>query len=286
MLLSIQSARYGLSKFCLLLSGMTGMSCVSLLFLLYQGSAKTNDLICIVIAITAIGFFLGLYLTYQTAFNSNYGMAVFFYWLFSFEIFCFGGAVAVAAEIGGRPDLKWMVFFSYVLTILVTLAGGMYNEATALKLKRTDQVDDWKEKLKKHVDFNNRFVKPSLTVDPRSLVDGQSASSSIWIGAAASVNIPLLFEAYGGGKYNAIFLVVPLMIGLFSYLHITLIGPALVRLLLLRKLEKSLGYRFINADYEQIQELRRTFFLSRWLMKDYVKPPDKAIATDGAVQRK
>ena len=262
------------------------MSCISLLFLIYQGGAQANDLIVIVIAMTVIGFFIGLYLTYQTAFNSNYGMAVFFYWLFSFDIFCFGGAVAIAAKISGRPDLKWMLFFSYVLTILVTLAGGMYNEAKSLKLKRTDKVDEWKEKLKKHVDFNNQLVKPSLTVDQRSLVDGNSASSSIWIGAAASVNIPLLFEAYGDGKYNAIFVVVPSMIGLFSYLHLTLIGPALVRLLLLRKLEKSLGYRFINADYEQIQDLRRTFFLSRWLMKDYIKPTSKAAASNDAVQRK
>jgi hypothetical protein len=278
MLLSIQSARFGLSKYCLLLSVMSAAAFILFLFSLYKGVIPISDLLYAAIAVAGISFLLGIYLTYQGTFNSSYGLGVFLYWFVVMEILTTGGPVALAASIAGRPDLKWFAFYSFALSMVITLIGGMYNEAKALKLSRTDQLDEWKEKLKKHIDFSNRLVRPSLTVDPLSLTEGQGASSSMWIGAALSVNIPLLFEIYGDGRYNAIFFVIPLMMGTFAYLHITLIGPGLMRLLLLRKLEKSVGYRFINADLEQIQELRRTFFLSRWLMKDYVKPPTAASA--------
>jgi hypothetical protein len=273
MLLSFQAASRALLKLSLALPGMSAMAAAVFLFPLYKGVIPTSYLLYIVIGAAAIGLLLGIYVTFQETFSSSYGLGVFFYWFIVFEILFCSGAVVTAARIAGRIDLKWLFVFSYLLTMIVTLLGGMYNEVKALKLSRTDQLDEWKEKLKKHIDFSNRLVRPSLTVDPRSLTDGQGASSSMWIGAALSVNIPLLFEIYGGGRYNAIFFVIPLMMGTFAYLHITLIGPGLMRLLLLRKLEKSVGYRFINADLEQIQELRRTFFLSRWLMKDYVKPP-------------
>lgn len=59
-------------------------------------------------------------------------------------------------------------------------------------------------------------------------------------------------------------------------LNLKQFGPAFLRLLLVRRLEKEAGRPFVNADYEQIQELRRTFFLSRWLMRDYVEKKESA----------
>jgi hypothetical protein len=278
MLLSFQAASRSLLKLSFALPCMSAMAAAVFLFPLYKGVIPTSYLLCVVTGAAVIGFLLGMHVTFKETFSSSYGLGVFLYWFIVFEVLFFSGAVVTAAKIAGRHDLKWLFVFSYVSTLIVTLIGGMNNEAKALMLSRTDQLEQWKKKLKKHIDFSNRLVRPSLTVDPRSLTEGQGASSSMWISAALSVNIPLLFEIYGGGRYNAIFFVIPLMMGTFAYLHLTLIGPGLMRLLLLRKLEKSVGYRFINADLEQIQELRRTFFLSRWLMKDYVKPPSASSA--------
>ena len=63
-----------------------------------------------------------------------------------------------------------------------------------------------------------------------------------------------------------------MVIGCASYINIAVMGPMLMRIVFLRKLEKEQGYRFANADYERIQELRRHFRFARWLMKDY-RPP-------------
>lgn len=81
----------------------------------------------------------------------------------------------------------------------------------------------------------------------------------------------MLFQIYTGNRQNAIFLS-PLSTLAMSYMVFKTIGPAHVRIFLLRKIEKEQGFRFQNADYEKIQELRRGFFLAKWLMKDY-RPP-------------
>jgi hypothetical protein len=60
-----------------------------------------------------------------------------------------------------------------------------------------------------------------------------------------------------------------MFIAVFSYMNVKVVGPKIACLYLLRKYEKQTGRRFVNADYEKIQDLRRRFFLSRWLMKDY-----------------
>lgn len=83
------------------------------------------------------------------------------------------------------------------------------------------------------------------------------------------VNIPLFFDIYFGSRNNLIFIVMPVMIGMFAYFGFKIIGPRIAKLCVLRQYEKQTGRCFVNTDYEKIQELRRTFFLSRWLMKDY-----------------
>jgi hypothetical protein len=73
-----------------------------------------------------------------------------------------------------------------------------------------------------------------------------------------------------------------MIIILSAYINIKTSGPQLAILYVLLKHEIKTKRRFVNADYEEIQNLRRTFFLSRWLMKDYQsqqenkKPPPKS----------
>ncbi len=118
------------------------------------------------------------------------------------------------------------------------------------------------------------------TINPNKFHDGSTGETSnsaaaIWSTAAMGANIPILFQIYTGARNNVIFLAVPLIIGVFAYLSIKTLGPKIACLWLLRKYEKQTGRCFVNADYEKIQELRRTFFLSRWLMKDYRPASDR-----------
>jgi hypothetical protein len=260
-----------------MIGGMNVMVLAIFLFTLFNGALPISSILGIITASGFLGLIVGSYYT----FRSNCGVTASLYYLLyvvlAMEyVFC-SGAAAVAAQIAGRPDLNWLAVFANSLSMTITLIGGLYLEAKKHKLFSTTSNSFWREKLDKYIDYPSHQIKPeSIT----SIETGSSTwKSPILIVAVGSANIPLLFELFGGGRFNAIFLAMPMLTCTFAYVNIKSFGPSLLRLILLSKLEKSLGYRFINADLEQIQELRRTFFLSRWLMKDYTKPSTVATAT-------
>jgi len=90
------------------------------------------------------------------------------------------------------------------------------------------------------------------------------------ISCVGVANIPLAFEIYGGGRAHAIYFVAPFYVGLWVYINMKTVGPGLMRLLLVRRLEKEKGIRLANADLEEIQALRRGFFMARFFMRDYI----------------
>ncbi len=272
MLLTLDAARHVLSKLGLTIAGTTALGLAMLLFPLFDSKVFTT-LVLLIITIGAIGgFFIGTYAKFRSKFNSTYGLYGFLYAFLVLQVMFTGGSAALLVQILGRSDLRWLAFGSSFFCLVLTLFGGMHREAKALYLFDKTKPEYWKDALKQHFEFERQIVKPSLTSQMRDIKDGGTQTSYIWIAAGASVNIPLLFEIYGGGKNNAIYLVLIILLGTFTYINIKNLGPGLLRLIVLRRLEKSLGYRLINADLEQIQALRRSFFLSRWLMKDYVKP--------------
>ncbi len=240
------------------------------LFALFKEALSTNIILLLIAACACIGAIVGAYYTFRSNCGVTASLYYLLYVLVAMEyIFCSGSA-ATAVQIVGRPDLNWLAVFASSLSMTITLFGGVYLEAKKFKLFNASPDLLGREELEKYIDYPSRRIKPeSIT----SIQPGSSTwKSPILIVAVGAASIPLFFELFGGGRFNAIFLAMPLLTCTFAYMNMKSLGPSLLRLVLLSKLEKSVGYRFINSDLEQIQELRRTFFLSRWLMKDYAKP--------------
>ena len=196
-----------------------------------------------------------------------------------------GGAAAAAVSIASQPELRWYAFTTNFFCMIISLMAGMYAEARILGYRDSDSSSPWQKNIERYVDYSKYQI---LAVLPLSSAEEEKRLQSIRFSviAVGTANIPLLFQIYLGGSGNAIFLVVPVLTGTFAYINIKNFGPGLLRLLLLKKIEKIHGRRFNNADLEQIQELRRTFFLSRWLMKDYFKPASNATAENSVTRRK
>jgi len=150
--------------------------------------------------------------------------------------------------------------------VAFTLLVSILLEAMRLKLLIGESR--WREEIEKYLDYSKRLVSPTLTT--RAAMP--TSINTICMTAAIGVNIPLMFQLLSGSRDNAIFLAAPLGMVTFAYINLKTFGPGITRIFLLRKIEKEQGYRFQNADYEKIQELRRGFFLAKWLMKDY-RPP-------------
>jgi hypothetical protein len=270
-LTSIEKAREALPNLAFLFAAFSAMAMAVFIATMFR-SVATRDLLVFVGIGACVGLLLGSYWKYRW----DCGTAgIFFfqsYFFLTTEYIFAGSAAGVAPFIAGRPDLCWFAFFTNAFCMVISLLGGMYLEAKAIGWFGGRTADQWKAALEKHIDYSKHQVIPADEVVAASADDKWNRYGLLLIGAG-SANIPLLFELFGGGRFNAIFLAVPLLTGTFAYINLKNLGPAVLRIMLLRKLEISLGgRRFVNADLEKIQELRRSFFLSRWLMKDFVKP--------------
>ncbi|MEQ1935778.1 MAG: hypothetical protein ABL962_18125 [Fimbriimonadaceae bacterium] len=273
MLLSVEHARLTLSKLWLALSLNNAAMLGVFLFPMFMGQIATDILLGIMVIGAILGIWMGMYLMYRSTFDSSYGLHVFIYVAVILEfMFCVGAAVLVA-QIAGRSDLRWLALVTTVVCLLVPLLAGMYLEAKNLGWHIGEDTLVWKSHIEKYIDRSTHEVRTSLTTADFA---HSGMGSIVIIAGVVSANIPLLFELFGGGRANAVYFAAPLLLGTFAYVNFTNFGPGFVRLLLLRKLEKAVGRRFVNADLVQIQDLRRSFFLSRWLMKDYAPPRSDA----------
>ena len=271
----------------ILLAGNMIFSSGIFLFPLFEGSVSNKYLFIVMGILFFWGLGVGLFLKYRSVFEINTALILFICIFFALELMFSGGAAAAAVSIAGQPELRWYAFTTNVFCMIISLTAGMYAEARILGYRDSDSSSPWQKNIERHVDFSKYQI---LVVLSQSSAEAEKRLQSVRFSviAVGAANIPLLFQIYLGGSDNAIFLVVPVLTGTLAYINFKNFGPGLLRLLLLKKIEKIHGRRFNNADLEQIQELRRTFFLSRWLMKDYVKPTStsKAAVANGVVQRK
>ena len=256
-----------LAKSPIMISGFNMMAVAAFMFPTFS-MLPARAILAIMVIVGLIGLPVGMYAKYRAAFATSFSCIYIPYFLFGVEFLFFGGGAVLAVVLAGRPDLKVFSLAMWGLSILMPLLAGIYRETRSLRLYEKDGGEFWQKTLGKYIDYRQFSISPHFSAEVT--FSRSQFSNAILIIAVGSTNIPLLFELYGGGRNNAIFLAIPLAVGTFAYLNFCKLGPWIVKLYLLRKLERSFGRRFINADYEQIQALRRTFFLSRWLMKDYI----------------
>ncbi|WP_027474678.1 hypothetical protein [Curvibacter gracilis] len=268
MLLSIHAARTGLAQLPMVLGGNNMLALAIFLFVLFPGAAHVREIFIAVASFSAIGFFVGAYLKYRSSFDSTCGLWGYLYLIVVLELMLSGGGFALVFSSAGRLNIVWFAVCANALILLLTVLAGMWREAISLDFF-SGPSGRWKKNISRYIDCSRHQVDPLLITDFPLMGRGRVVRSPVWIAAVGSTNIPFLFEVFAGGRVSAVFWVVPLLAGLFSYLNISSLGPGLLRIILLRRLEKCLGRRFINADLVHIQELRRGFLMARWLMKDF-----------------
>lgn len=240
-----------------------------------------GDIFLIVVGLAAVlGLVLGFYVKLRAEFSPVYSIVAQHYFIVSIGILIGGSCVALAFMFGGRPDLRWFAFNANAVCIALTFVASII--LTARDMGVWDGTNNWRQKIEKYIDYSKRQVSPKLTSDT---VNYKKVKYPYLIIGAGIGSIPLLFQIYTGNRQNAIFLA-PLSTLAVSYMSLKTFGPAHVRIYLLRKIEKEQGYRFQNADYEKIQELRRGFFLAKWLMKDYRPPQIQACSENNGLSKR
>ncbi|WP_439893257.1 hypothetical protein ACS7SF_25555 (plasmid) [Ralstonia sp. 25C] len=214
----------------------------------------------------ATGLALGIWVKYRTEFSVKFSLNLAYYFLFIGPII-FGATCSIlASDISGAGDSAEIFVVLYLASIISPFAFSLSRSLAEIRNLRKIGRDDWKAPYRKFVDFNSYRIQPT---PGNGDGDSDKLKSAGWVAGSLAVNIPLLFQIFTGSKNNVMLIAMPMIVGVFAYLSLKKIGPGIATLYTLRQYEKQTNRRFINADYEKIQELRRTFFLSRWLMKDY-----------------
>ncbi len=274
MLPSIESSRKTLSGAWWFMCVLTAM--MSVLFFLPLSlivNIPTPLLLAILGGCICVGLAMGIFVNFRSRFGTSSALWGFIYLVVVLEVMLSGGAVMLLTLIVDHPSAFFLAFVTNALAMLLSMLGGMLQTAKSFGMWNKETRENWRNIFNRYINYEKRQVNPLYKTNIKDEDDkGKRLMSSFWIVAVGTTNIPLLFEIYGGGRQNAIFLAAPMLMIAFAYVNLKAFGPTLMRILLLRKLEKEKGYRFQNADYEQIQELRRGFFLAKWLMKDYRLP--------------
>src|SRR5579863_312008 len=275
MLTTIDAMRTVLPKSPMILGGINAI-CLSLpIGIAFNFRQMSGSNVLMLFGVTLlIGLSVGWLIKYRVEFSIKFTLLFIFYFMLLFPFLMGGAGAIIFAEISGERINKFLILFLYLSSIVLPLAFGVSSYIG--KLKAPSKSDrEWMSKLKRCVDFDKYVIEPRKFQIPQKT---NGLSAAIWSTGAMVTNVPILFQLYTGSRYNAIFLAMPLIIGGFAFLSVKMLGPQIACLWLLRKYEKQTGRCFVNADYEKIQELRRTFFLSRWLMKDYRLASDRSTA--------
>ncbi|MDF0605871.1 hypothetical protein HZU77_009415 [Neisseriaceae bacterium TC5R-5] len=270
MLPTIDSAKVTLSKAPLIYSIFNSIiitSCLVVIFDFY--SLSSVSLYAIIATSTLTGFIFGCAMKYRMHLALNFSAFVTFYLLFILEILMGVSSIILTVDFFNQTTMKWPIIFVYVSTIVFSLLVGAWQKIKKLRLFSIVEIEYWKNNFSNFVDFEKHIMNPDPFKEKHNI--GKTFITLI-ITAAMTANIPLLFYIYTGSRNSVILLLVPLFAGVFAYINLKKFGPWIICLYLLHRYELQTGRSFVNADYEKIQELRRTFFLSRWLMKDYQKP--------------
>ncbi len=209
-----------------------------------------------------IGFVLALYMKYRSKFGVTQTWIGSFIMLTAFCGALGGGALASSVIIlSGETKLVPLTLAIYVLTMLAVTATSFVRETRALA-----KPDSW---ASRHLDLKRFVVRRHAPGDTRASSGGYAILLML---LPIALNIPLFIELGGGNRYFVLYVAVPALTFPIAKWMFDQVAPAIARALYARRLERAAGRQFVHEEYEAIQQLRRTFWLSRWLMRDYAAP--------------
>ncbi|OWQ45474.1 hypothetical protein CDL60_19735 [Roseateles noduli] len=210
--------------------------------------------------VTGLVFLIaGLHIKYRSRYSPQEAL-----WSLPLTLIFFGSLLVASTTAlawrAQRPDLQTLaVGIAWLLTI-GGLASGYWSEHRHLAAS-PGQIPKPLEPL---LDLPRHRVRPMPS--PRQPTIGRIAFL-----AALALNAPLLLQMGGWQANDVVWLAMPLLGGAVTYLLATGFGPALARAIAVRDIEKRIGQPFCTSRLEELQTLRRTFWLSRWLAR-----PDRA----------
>lgn len=200
----------------------------------------------------------GLHLKYRSRFSPREAL-----WSFPIALIFFGTLLVTSTTAlawrAQRADLQWLALALAFVLLFGGMLIGYLSEARRLAVTR----DGIPLPLQPMLDLKRHRVLPVAAPRPPKL-------GTVAVLSALVLNVPLVLQAGGWSANDVVWLAMPVLGATVAYVATTGLGPALARALALRRIERQLGHAFCTSRLEELQQLRRGFWLSRWLARQDV----------------
>jgi hypothetical protein len=208
-------------------------------------------------AAVSVGMLFALgHMAYRSPYGTAQGIAT-----SSWTFFFFGLILSAASSAGlmlltKDTSLAW--FGMATVWVMLTMAF-IASARKAFTERRAEGLSGaW---FRASVDLERGWI-----ADPQALSPDTVKVQSPVLLLAAALNLPLLWRSYGISD-NVLLPWILLLLNLGGVWFVSsAVGPLMGRALYTRGVERQAGVKLVHRDLAQLQALRRSFWLSRWLM--------------------
>jgi hypothetical protein len=243
---------------------------------LYWKFLSPASIVLLAVCLGSLMMVLSGWIVYRSEFATRYGLVAPFLLLLLLVPLTAGGAVLTLNMAGALAWRGWAVL-SVGGSLLLVFAGAGGRQWHQLQQQGLD--GPW---VREHVNpQSGRLRADALT----SVHGSQMPWAPWWIGAVAC-NIPLIYHSWGVSDLQAMPFAVLVLLGTGVWVCVRQTGPMAGKALFLRGWERREGRTLVHEGWEDLQALRRSFWLSRWLMVKEPPPPAAAVPRPTRTQRR
>jgi len=208
------------------------------------------------------------WIVYRSEFATRHGLVSPLLMLLLLVSLTAGGAVLTLNMAGALAWRGWAVV-SVGGSLLLVFVGAMVHQWRRLQRQGLD--GPW---VGDHVDPVSGRLRADALMSRSS---DQKAWHPAWV-AALACNIPLLYHSWGVSDTQAMPIILLVLLLTDIWLCAIHLGPAAGKALVLLAWERQAGRTLVHENWEDLQALRYSYWLSRWLMVKEPPPPPAAAA--------
>ena len=222
----------------------------------YLRYLSNDTVVLMALCLGSLMLILAGWVAYRSDFATRHGLVAPLLMLLLLVPLTAGMAVLTLNMAGALIWRGWAVV-SVGGSLLLVFAGAVIRQWRLLQPQGLD--GPW---VREHVDpVSGRLRADALM--PGS--GGRTQWSPVWV-AALAANIPLIYHSWGVSDLQAMPIVMVGMLLTGMWICAGYSGPTFGKALFLLRWERHAGRRLVHEGWEDLQALRRSFWLSRWLM--------------------
>ncbi len=270
---SVQSDKSPLTRAQLITLPLSGGFFAAISTLGFLKYLSGEALLILMTALISAQIVIAAWVVYRSDYATRHGMVA-----PAFGLLCAVPLVAslavVALSMAGIPELSELAIISVSGSMLLTVASTLWSQLR--RLVREGPDGPW---AREHVDTDAGRIRADTLVR----APGDAASRKPWLAVAIGVNLPLIYQSWGITDNQVMPVILVAMIAGSVWFCATVIGPMAGKAMYLRRLERASGRRLFHEGYDDLQALRRGFWLSRLLMVDADEGPVSTGEADSAL---